>query len=169
MRVCVEYDFLKQWVSLCWQDIWYGLQHEFITLEVAMRFCAEKIEVERHPSDDLMALYLSTDDDEIISTVKILAESESPIPICSLQRKWIYVILSWLYDHRQGYLDPLGMVESVYAAFNYPKVMASFVRYMPMQGPDLGSKEKNEMRMMARWSAYILSERQIFTELKRQA
>jgi hypothetical protein len=31
----------------------------------------------------------------------------------------------------------------------------SFVRYMPMIGPDLGSRELNEARMMEYWHGFV--------------
>lgn len=162
MCICVEYDFIKQRTILCWQDIRYALQHEFITIDVAMRYCVDRIAIEQDQVSDLVGMYLSSDSEEIVSYVKNFAESELPISLCDIQRKWIYIVLSWLYDNRHEYFDPLEMVESVYSTFDYPKAIASFVRYMPMQGPDLGSKEKNEMRLMERWHEYILRESKMF-------
>ena len=159
----VGYDYLKQLVCLCWQDVEYGLQHGYIAVDVAVRFCSDELEMGRHLSHELENMFLTTDALEIVASVKILADSERPIHPDDLRRKWHYVILSWLYDHRQECRDPLGQVESVYADFGYPSQIASFVRYMPMQGPDLGSEEKNEKRLMSRWYEYLLNEKQVFT------
>jgi hypothetical protein len=43
----------------------------------------------------------------------------------------------------------------VYADFDYPEEIAGFIRYMPMRGPDLGSKQLNEKRMLETWGRYI--------------
>jgi hypothetical protein len=65
------------------------------------------------------------------------------------------LVLAWIYEHRGAFLDPLQTVEEVYADFGYPERIAGFVRYMPMDGPDLGSREANEQRLMERWKEYL--------------
>jgi hypothetical protein len=72
-----------------------------------------------------------------------------------LREAWLDVVLAWLYDHRAELEDPLEMVEAVYADFGYPAQIASFVRCMPMQGPDLGSPAANEQRLFERWKRYL--------------
>jgi hypothetical protein len=64
-------------------------------------------------------------------------------------------VLAWFYEHRGEVPDPLLRVEEVYADFGYPEQIAKFVRYMPMEGPDLGSREANEHRLFERWKRYI--------------
>jgi hypothetical protein len=64
-------------------------------------------------------------------------------------------VLAWFYEHRAEVPDPLQRVEEVYADFGYPEQLAKFVRYMPMEGPDLGSREANERRLFERWKRYV--------------
>lgn len=72
-----------------------------------------------------------------------------------MEAKWLYLVLDWLYQHRADLADPLQTVEEVYADFGYPECLSSFVRYMPMQGPDLGSRAANEARLFERWKSYL--------------
>jgi len=44
--------------------------------------------------------------------------------------------------------DKLDAIEEVYSSFDYPEELTGMVRYMPMQGTDLGSREANEGRML---------------------
>ena len=69
--------------------------------------------------------------------------------------KWLYLVLAWLFENRRSVNDPLGRVEEIYSDFDYPREIAPFVRYMPMVGPDLGSREKNEARMYDDWKSYL--------------
>lgn len=34
---------------------------------------------------------------------------------------WIYLSLAWLYEHLREYQDPFGVIEMVYADFDYPE------------------------------------------------
>jgi hypothetical protein len=67
-------------------------------------------------------------------------------------------VLAWLYERRDELPDPLACVDEVYADFDYPPQIARLVRYMPMDGPDLGSREANERRMFERWREYLETE-----------
>ena len=72
-----------------------------------------------------------------------------------LRDKWLYLVLAWLYEQRGAVPDPLQTVEEVYADFGYPEEIAGLIRYMPMDGPDLGSREANERRLFERWRQYL--------------
>ena len=72
-----------------------------------------------------------------------------------MERAWLVFSVSLAYILRKDLLDPLQTVEEVYADFDYPEQIASFVRYMPMQGPDLGSRLANERRLFERWKAFV--------------
>lgn len=77
------------------------------------------------------------------------------------------LVLAWIYENREGVADPLGIVEEIYADFDYPGEVAPFVRYMPMSGPDLCSREKNEERMYGNWKAYLLEAGRHYAKLRK--
>ena len=60
-----------------------------------------------------------------------MAEGESAANDTEIQESWLYAILTWVYEHRDKLPDPLGIVEELYADFDYPPEISSFVRYMP--------------------------------------
>lgn len=71
------------------------------------------------------------------------------------QRKFLYAILNWVYEHREHYADPLEVVEIIYADFDYPEEIAGFVRYMPTTDPVLSTLELNRERLFNKWKDYL--------------
>ena len=69
--------------------------------------------------------------------------------------KFCDLLLTWVYENQNLYPDPLLVAEFIYEDFDAPTEVSEFIRYMPMQGCNLGSKELNEGRMMERWGAYV--------------
>ncbi len=70
------------------------------------------------------------------------------------ERKWLYLELKAAYSCRDNLPDPLGVVEELYADFDYPEIMDRFVRYMPPKpGDEVGIDS-----LMMRWQAYLRSE-----------
>jgi hypothetical protein len=72
-----------------------------------------------------------------------------------VREQWLYLTLAWIFEHMAEHSDPLRAVEEVYADFGYPASIANFVRYMPQDGPDLGSLKANEQRLVERWRNFI--------------
>jgi len=73
-------------------------------------------------------------------------------------RRWLYLVLAWLFEHRAGLDDPLQAVETVYAEFDYPEEIAKLVRYMATDDPDLGDAKLNENRLLEKWEQHLAEE-----------
>lgn len=75
-----------------------------------------------------------------------------------IREKWLYVILSWLWNNRINFEDPLSEVENIYADFDYPVQIESFIKYIPPTDgydPSLYSYMKNIDRLMKSWESYL--------------
>ena len=92
---------------------------------------------------------------DLVELVEKLADSEPPIAEQEIWDRWLYLVLAWTYEHQENYPDALDRVEAIYADFHYPKRITSFVRYMPLEGPSLGSQAAAEQRMYERWKEYL--------------
>lgn len=69
-------------------------------------------------------------------------------------RKWTFLQLKAAYEMRDRLRDPLGVVEEIYAAFDYPVAVATFVRYMPAPP----GAQTGEDALYDRWSRYLADE-----------
>ena len=69
-------------------------------------------------------------------------------------RKWTYLELKAAYELRDRLRDPLGVVEEIYADFDYPAPVAVFVRYMP---PPPGAATGDDA-LYERWFQYLSEE-----------
>jgi hypothetical protein len=147
-------DFLRQRASLSWREIKFGLDHQLIAPQVAIDKATDRLCEPGDALPDEVELASRSGDDPILELVGRLAESEAGTSDDD-KAKWLYLVLAWLFENRTAVNDPLGIVEEVYSDFGYPREIASFVRYMPMVGPDLGSREQNEARLYDYWKSYL--------------
>lgn len=154
-----SYEFLRLHANLSWRDVLFGLKKRLVSQEVAIDKALVELEISSDVPADVAILASEHDLFRILEIVDRLAAAEFPISSAVIQQKWLYLCLAWLYQVRDLVNDPLGEVESVYADFGYPDEIASFVRYMPMTGSDLGSREKNLDRLYGNWLAYIQASR----------
>jgi len=140
--------------ELKWREIKFGLDHQFIKPKVALEKADDDLTL-GNVSKDILALADLKDSESSINFVTNLAKNEQPCTDQDIRQKWIYLILAWLFENRIQFVDPLTMVEEIYALFDYPREMEPFIRYMPMQGTNLGNKEQNEARMFEHWGNYL--------------
>jgi len=69
-------------------------------------------------------------------------------------RRWVFLELKAAYELRDRLADPLGVVEQIYADFDYPPAVAAFVRYMPPP-PE---SPTGEASLLERWAQFLADE-----------
>ncbi len=155
VRLSVPYRFLEAQLRPTWRDVWFGLVHELLDVRAPAEMAAQRVLEAEAPSIALIELSSAKGE----ATTRVLVEQLAALePVQSdeqVRDRWLFLSLAWLYEHREQCSNPLQRVEEVYADFGYPKEVASFVRYMPMEGPDLGSREANEARLLERWKRFV--------------
>ena len=151
----IPYEFISQRTELGWNEIRFGLDQQLIKPKAAVDRATEQLCHMDATPKEMVELASLSESESVVDLVSHLARNEAPVLGEQVKAKWLYLVLAWLFENRESLVDALGMVESVYSDFDYPKEINSFVRYMPMDGPDLGNREQNEARMFDRWKAYL--------------
>lgn len=151
----IPYEFIRDRARMSWREVRFGRVNELLDHLVPVALAAEQLAELEHPSTAIIDLAGADKNEPTLGLVEQLADGEPQRSEDEIRNKWLYLVLAWIYEHRDGYPDPLQWVEEVYANFGYPEQIAKFVRYMPMDGPDLGSREANERRLFERWKRYL--------------
>jgi hypothetical protein len=155
VRLPISYQFIRERVRMSWREIRFGLVNELLDPEAPIELAVDQVRELAEPPEALLELAGAGRGEPTLRLVEQLADGEPQRPENEIRDKWLYLALGWIYEHREENPDPLQRVEEVYADFGYPEQIAKFVRYMPMDGPDLGSREANERRLFERWARYL--------------
>jgi len=161
----IPYRFVRQHVELTWREIVYGIENGIFAPASAVEHAIAKLGSADEYSQSLVDLASLSKSESIHPYVDELADAEPEELVDDIQAKWLYLTLSWLYDQKDTFADPLQVVELVYADFGYPEAMAPFVRYMPSQDPDLGSLEQNEARLYQKWRNYLVEQSERYSRV----
>lgn len=164
LSIMLSYDYICSNSKITWRDIRYGIERKYLQSKAAIEHarklvfesdeCGEKIFELASLSFEESSVPLL---DEIVET---LAESDSE----ELNDKWLFLILKWVYEHKEEFNDPLTIVEYIYSDFDAPYQIANLIRYNSSDEPDLGSKELNEARMIKKWGNYIEQQTSIYSD-----
>lgn len=154
VAISVPYEFIKDRAKLTWREVKYGIEEALLAppdaIDVAVDYLVDGVE-----SESVVRLASLERDAPVLEYVVQLAQTEPERDVVAISDKWAFLVLAWLFEHRDRYADPLGLVEKVYADLGYPEKVAPFVRYMPSDEPALGSSEAHEQRLLQRWADYV--------------
>ncbi len=151
IRLALPVEFVRAHVGLTWRDVRFGLDHELLEPQAAQVLAMAELGAFDAPAAALSDLAAAQRDEPTRRLVDALAEAEPERDDEELRRRWLYLVLAWLYENRDRLAEPLAVVEAIYADFGYPEEMESFVRYLPAApGARLG-----DAALLARWATYL--------------
>jgi hypothetical protein len=141
---------------LSWSELSYGYSHELLNPPVVIAIADKALNTAGHAIEQIIALAIASPMDslrvhldEITNTINEGQSKES------VEKRWAIILTAWTVESDSDPSSLLDRVECVYSDFNYPEELRQFIRYMPMNGPDLGSKEANEANMINRLNAFV--------------
>jgi hypothetical protein len=161
VRLELDYDFIRRInIELDAEDLRLGVSLALISAATAVNLAADS--VARGSVDPIILGIAEVDSHDAASARQALRATDlDEVDLFPPQavRKWVYLELRAAYELRDRLQDPLGFVEDVYASFDYPPAVASFVRYMPPPpGAPIG-----EEALYARWRVFLTEEGTVLT------
>lgn len=146
---------LAEDLPLLAEDLRYGLERGYLKASAVIDLAVE--EVRRGSTDPVLLDLAALLRDEVDRVPAVLTALEDPERIHDPResaRKWLYLQLKAAYVDRDKLSDPLGIVEHLYADFDYPPTIESFVRYMPLAPGEAAG----EPALISRWSDFLARE-----------
>jgi hypothetical protein len=146
-------DFvLAEGVPLDADDLGYGFERGFLKATAVIDVAAAAVGGGNDdPVMQELAALLRDDVGRVPEVLRALDDPERIHDPRESARKWLYLQLKAAYTGRERHNDPLGVVEAIYANFDYPPAVASLVRYMPLQVGD----EPGDAALMKRWAEFL--------------
>lgn len=157
----VPYDYASSKANFSWHEILFALNHELLSSYSAVEHAMEELRSVDDYSDALVELASLNEGEPVREYVENLANLEKDMAT-DTESKWLFVLLSWVYENRSDYNDALQVIEQIYADFDYPQSIESFVRYMPSDEPSLGSVKKDSERLYEKWNSYLISQSEVY-------
>lgn len=156
MKLELDHDFVRRsGVRLDAEDLRLGLSLGLITPPTAVRLAQDAADA--GCADPAVIDLAQLEPNEVAAVRQALRASDpedADLFPPQAVRKWTYLELKAAFELRDRLRDPLGVVEEIYADFDYPSQVASFVRYMP---PPPGAPV-GEDALYDRWSTYLRDE-----------
>jgi hypothetical protein len=131
VKFAIPVEFVKERVLLTPGELVYGYRGGWLEDRDVVGVALAGFEAERGlPSaEEELALLLSDDLGRVPELMEEIARSSAeehdPGTV------WLFLALAWLHEHRSEHVEPLEVVEMLYADFDYPEEIEGLVRFMP--------------------------------------
>jgi len=156
LKIHLPYEFLKKTINISWCDILFGINNNYLNEDNAIDYAIDLLSDEKYLEDDMvMKIAILQRGDSTISYIEKIVDSSCIKNEQETKEKFLYSLLSFVYENKEKYDDSFEMVEVIYEDFGCPNEISSFVRYMPIKEPPLSTKELNEKRMYQYWKDYL--------------
>lgn len=133
------------WLS--WGEIKYGLDRGFLTPAGVVEYAVKRLSAGSSAEQYELACLTGDDANDVWECVARLAVKDVQGDRRS-EEAWIFLVFLWVFINKDAYQDPLGVVEELYANFDYPESVAPIVRYMPA----VDSALEGEDQLYRNWS-----------------
>jgi hypothetical protein len=131
VKFAIPAGFVTARVLLTPGELVYGYRHGWLgardVVEVAL--AAFEAGGDLPSAEEELALLLSVSLGRVPELLEELAQSSAEEP--DLGGVWLLLALAWLHEHRSEHLEPLEVIEMLYADFDYPEEIEGLVRFMP--------------------------------------
>ncbi|MFF2797081.1 DUF2247 family protein [Lysinibacillus xylanilyticus] len=103
--IVVPYEFIINITDLSWSELYFGVKCGFIIPDAAIDKAVKLIEQEKEISTTLFDLgSLYKHESSLVEKYLVeLVELEPLQDITAIREKWLYLILSWLFNHQEQY------------------------------------------------------------------
>lgn len=158
----IPFNFVRDRLDLTWADVAWGYWKGWLDPDSVVEYAVTQLAGNDDAGSAVVELAGLTRSD--LAEVPLLLEkvvgAERSENNRASERKWLYLVLAWVYDCRAELSDPLGVVEQLYADFGYPEELRGFVRYMPPEDhyePQAHTHAENITRLFSKWEEYLES------------
>jgi hypothetical protein len=153
-------DFVLKNGPLTWREAQWGYERQWLGWASAVDLAAAKLAAHatNHPLEVELAGLQKANAGEAGDLIRQLAETEPAVPDEVLKRKWLFLVLSWLFENRAQFPDLLGLLGEIYGDFDYPDEIQRFLGFMPISGvydPNLHIGLENRTWLITRWREYL--------------
>ncbi|MFG2907033.1 DUF2247 family protein [Kitasatospora sp. NPDC048286] len=163
LKFKIPAEFIEPRVRPSLAELEYGHREGWIDADGVISLCTRRLEAGQvSQTEETIALLLSDEADQVAG---LLEGSDAGLAADDLRLVWRYLALAWAYENREDLGDALGVVEMLYAGFDYPSEMDGFVRYMPAQpGQTTGIDA-----LMSRWEEFVRNEGEFYRGRDRES
>ncbi|MGN0463441.1 MAG: DUF2247 family protein [Acutalibacteraceae bacterium] len=156
LSLVIPISYAIEHAKLNWNDIFFAFCNWYINNESVIEFA--KYVVDDYINDEIVLDLVCLSPNEVNRESLLndfLLHLIDKNKMNEAKSKFLYIVLSFIFDRKVFFEDPARAVEVVYADFNYPEEIKDFVRFMPVSKDVMGLEFDETERIFNNWKKYL--------------
>ena len=152
-------EFLIKSVPHDWSNILWGYKNRLIGWHTPIDIAKARLDAGLpHEELENELAHLGKDEDWKVGEILTILASRKHVLEDIIKRRWLFLVLLWLYQNRDQEIALFDKLGEVYADFDYPDEISSFVPFMPPEDgydPTTHTLAENHNRILGKWKEYL--------------
>ncbi|MFS0837398.1 DUF2247 family protein [Paenibacillus sp. 1P03SA] len=165
-NILFSYDYVSKLIRIDWQDLIFAIEQGFMAEESLIDYAIHLLNSAQEPAQIVIDIACLNRGDLTYPYIERLKNERPNKNKKEQYDKFLYVLLNWVYEHKESYSDPFEIVEGIYGDFDYPERITGFIRYMPTTEPVGPSLPLNRERMYKKWEQYLKEQSAKYSNVK---
>lgn len=116
LSMVFTYEYVTNLVPLNWNDILFAIENNFLAHQTAIEHAIEDVEKNENVPEEVLELACMLQVEakfpyDVYQLINKLATSHNPDNASDSREKFLYVSLNWVYEHKDGYCNPIEVVD----------------------------------------------------------
>lgn len=130
------YEYATKLVSLNWTDMKFAIENNFLAHQSAIEHALVELQKNESTTEEILELACILQSDvefpynvcRLVNKLAILHNTDNSI---DSKEKFLYVSLSWVYEHKDDYCNPIEVVDILCDEIDYPVEVKQLCSFMP--------------------------------------
>lgn len=153
------FDRIK--MPLDWSIVYYGINNEILSIDIAQEFVCRKLEHDEQMSEEELELSWNSNNRlDVLELIKKILDIQENVDerIEKAKDKIRIAIIIYLRDTEKDATRLLAQIDIIYEDFDYPVDMENFISYMPINDEYIPSNhtfEDNRNYLLSKLDDFI--------------
>jgi|GEM_PF-967667 len=164
LKIKLSYEYIAQICILYWRDLDFLINNEYLDERAAVEHALYIIDEDNLITNpEIMDLICLGNGKSIYPYIDKLVDKEKTQEYL-VKDKVIFLILNWVYDNKANFKDPLGVIEVIYADFDYPKEIRHLIRYASVPSyMKYATSELGIEKIYENWEIYLEEQKDFYS------
>ncbi len=153
------FDKIK--MPLDWAMLYYGINHEILSVDIAQKFACRKLEHDEQISEEELELSWNSNNRlDVLELIEKILDIQGNVDesIEKAKDKIRIAIIIYLRETEKDKERLLEQMDRIYADFDYPEDMEKFISYMPISDESISAShtvDENRNYLLSRIDNFI--------------
>ncbi|PIE91610.1 MAG: hypothetical protein CR997_00205 [Acidobacteria bacterium] len=155
LDLVVPFAFINPRFSLSWKECLFGYGEGYLSAKSVVSMAQAAVLSQDYLDSAILELAALKKGKSPRGLLEEAASLEADQSVDVTREKWLFILLSWLFEEKDKKRNPFLDLEYIYYQFDYPPCMKSFIESEPSRTSWMRTSKQNKQVLIKKWSEFL--------------